>query len=151
VFYVLLRGEGDGCDYGLGADLTIGCNLNWKKLKAENWSDARKEVGKIVKEYKHIGIEKAIVLEVSTSEVFDVQAFNRACEDLKVAQRIAKDKADRKSQYEKLKAEFETLYPDIPKILPATIIRGKRDGSGRPGRTASSKLKLPPVGGDRFQ
>lgn len=58
IYYALLTGEAEGCDY------TIGCNNTYFKLEADNLEEAKKEL----KEYLHEsepedGWNEAILLE----------------------------------------------------------------------------------------
>lgn len=72
MFYVLLTGQGYGCDY------TIGCNKTFKRLEAETWEEAEKEVAKICGEYSEPDIAKARILEVTEAKNFDVAGWKES-------------------------------------------------------------------------
>ncbi len=100
MFYALLTGEGEGCDY------TIECDRTFKKLKATTWEEARAEVGKLCGEYSEPSIAKAMILQVENREEFDAKGwYKKRKEDLKVA-KDKEDEVKRKELYEKLKKEF---------------------------------------------
>jgi len=61
IYYALLKGAEEGCDY------TIGCNLTYNKLQADNLKDAKKELNEIIDDLGGInredGWEEIILLE----------------------------------------------------------------------------------------
>jgi len=64
IYYVLLKGKGNGCDF------TMGCNLNYKKLEATTKEAAILELPEIVDYYGGINYEgdweEITLLEVNT-------------------------------------------------------------------------------------
>ena len=58
IYYALVKGAGEGCDY------TIGCNIAYFKLKADNDEDAKKEfVGYLKNNEPEGGWASATLLE----------------------------------------------------------------------------------------
>lgn len=100
MFYVLLKGEGHGCDY------TIACNVDWKKLKATTLEEAKGEVEEICSGHSEPGIDKAIIIEARQVVEFDVAGFHRERHLKRLELEAAKALAREKLQYEELKKKF---------------------------------------------
>lgn len=100
VFYVLLTGQGDGCDY------TIGCNKKFKKLAATDREAALKEVEEICSGYSEPGIEKATLVEAASVVECDVAGWQ---EEWARQRRLDEAAADR--------AKKEKLFRDLQKEL----------------------------------
>jgi len=101
MFYVLLKGAGQGCDY------TIGCNRRWLKLNAENIDAARKETKDILDGYGESRVAKATILEVAGEESFDMSVWRADRAAARNTGKADKEKAERLAAYKKLKREFE--------------------------------------------
>ena len=73
-YMLLLKGRGDGCDY------TIGCNMTWRRLKAETAEAAHAEALEALRDYglAEMRIGTATVLCVAGETVIDVEAWVRA-------------------------------------------------------------------------
>lgn len=103
MFYVLLTGAGEGCDY------TIGCNKTWKQLKAATTEEAVTEVATlVVEEYasdEH-RLEKATILSVDGVTEFNCRAEYQRVADEKARQQAILDKQRRQAEYERLQREF---------------------------------------------
>jgi hypothetical protein len=66
IYYALLQGLGEGCDY------TIGCNLRYEKLEVDNLTDAKRELNKLINNLGGINREdgwKEIILLECTKEI----------------------------------------------------------------------------------
>lgn len=63
VYYALLKGKGEGCDY------TIGCNMMYQKLQVNNLEDAKAELNIIFEDaggFQHEdGWEEVKLIEVT--------------------------------------------------------------------------------------
>ena len=102
IYYALVKGRGDGCDY------TIGCNLTWTRLKAVSLEQAKMEA---ITNYppsidRDFGtdIESILILGV-------VDEANLAIElDARRAETHAEKK---KAEQAKKRAEFERLKREL--------------------------------------
>lgn len=101
MFYVLLTGKGEGCDY------SIACNQKWEILQAKTWEEANAEVSKRLGDFKAIGIASATILEVNKVERVNMLAWEANKLQMEKEVKEEKEKAERKAQYEKLKKEFK--------------------------------------------
>ncbi|TXH52929.1 MAG: hypothetical protein E6Q97_14435 [Desulfurellales bacterium] len=104
MYYVLLKGEGEGCNY------IIGCNMKWLPLKAQAIDDAMVEASKIVEDHGEDRIAQAIVVGVDEQLDFDMDEFRR----IRRAQALRAD-----AEREKRRAEFEP-QPSI-KVVKAGV------------------------------
>jgi hypothetical protein len=59
IYYALVKGAGVGCDY------TIGCNMRYFKLEAENLREAKEEFKNYLEDEPELGWGDAILLECS--------------------------------------------------------------------------------------
>ena len=100
MFYVLLTGQGEGCDY------CIDCNKTFRKLKAKTWEEAEKEIAGICSNYHEPAIAKARILSVVNDQEFDVAAWRKRVAE-KIARQAASELKQRRELYEQLKKEFD--------------------------------------------
>lgn len=92
--FILFRvGKGVGCDY------TIGCNMTWEFLEAEEWEQARCEAEVIISEGE---TASAILVEVARHEDVDCEACFRRIEELKKQEQLEKERLE----YERLRKKF---------------------------------------------
>ena len=107
MFYVLLTGSGEGCDH------SIGCNMRWQKLRASTFKEAEEEVSNLVDLFTHIPIKNALILDVASYGDFDIKLDRELKEARQRKEQEQTDRAKRKSEYDKLRPEFEkSIYSD---------------------------------------
>lgn len=99
MFIALIDG-GDGCDYN------IDCNKTWKFLKATNIEEARKEVEYFFEYYGREMIKKMTILDVSSSESFDVSGYLKKLRMDDSEREAIRKQEEERLQYEKLKKKF---------------------------------------------
>lgn len=102
MFYVLLVGEGEGCDY------TIGCNKTFRKLEASTWQTAREEVADICADCEEPSIAKATILAVTECQDFDIATWKADHRRRKEEEKKKEERARKKAMLEQLKAELES-------------------------------------------
>ena len=101
-YWVLLTGHGEGCDY------TIGCNLNWRKLKTTNLEEVIEEVKEIIDEYADPSIVGAKVLRVCDIMDIDIKEIKENKNKLIEEQKQKELKEKERAELERLKNK----YPD---------------------------------------
>lgn len=106
MFYVLLTGEGDGCDY------TIGCNKNFSKLKATTLAEAEAEVDKIVGDYygdnyTEPRIAEAIIIETLNVTSFDIATHRDKAQAKAKQEELEKTERTEKELLRQLKSKWE--------------------------------------------
>jgi hypothetical protein len=102
-FVAYLKQIGDGCDY------TIGCGQKLIGLDAQTWAEARAEMRKLLADnYSHdeSRLETVTIYEVKTAERVPVDDWYAEIEDEEDQAQEARDKENRRREYERLKREF---------------------------------------------
>lgn len=102
-FIAYLKQCGGGCDY------TIGCGQKLIGLDAQTWDEARAEVRKLLAEdYSHDEslLETVTIYEVKTALRVPVDEWYAEIEDEGNEAQEARDKENRRREYERLKREF---------------------------------------------
>lgn len=96
MFYLLMTGEGEGCDY------TIACNRDFCRLKAETWEAATEEALEICDESSEPGVEKAEILIVSAVRDVNLGILRERREKAKKDRELA----EKRKQLDLLKREL---------------------------------------------
>lgn len=102
-FVAYLKQIGEGCDY------TIGCGQKLIPLNAQSWDEARAEMRRLMAEnYSHdeSRLEAVTIYEVKTALRIPVDYWYSEIEDEEAQEQAARDKEQRRSEYERLKREF---------------------------------------------